>query len=212
MPQHYYQLSNIRFFAGIPGYFWVANRASGFVHFKNIVMKTLRFILLILVVVYGEASAQAISGHMFRIEGADTAVADDMLLNAPLASRVPVRAARDFEKHYEGMLVRWFQYGDTTVARFTADSATTFVGYGKSGHRIYTVKCFSEKFLPAAVRHDIRSQYYDYRINLVYQVRTGPNRPLVYIVYASDDQHNLKVIRWSEEGVELMKDIKRQKG
>ncbi len=175
-------------------------------------MKTLRILLVVIgVAVYSGVSAQGTGGHVFLFEGADTSVSGEEANTAPAAYRVPIRAARHFEKNYEGVAVRWLQYGDTTVARFTADSATTFVAYSKSGHRLYSVRCYSEKFMPAAVRHEIRSQYYDYRINLVYELHTTPKRQKVYIVYASDDQHNLKVIRWSEDGLELVKNIKRQK-
>ena len=175
-------------------------------------MKTIKLVLVVFgLSVYSGLIAQGVAGHRFVIEGADQAFEENLTKNASVAVRVPVRAARDFEKYFEGRSVRWLQYGDTLVARFNADSATVFLGYGKNGRRLYTVRSYSEKFLPRPVRHDVRTQFYDYRINLIYEVQIAPFRTKSYVIYISDDQHNVKVVRWSDAGLEMVKDSKRQK-
>ena len=172
-------------------------------------MKTLRLsILAAFVSASGVLFAQDPSRQDYAGDLAVTKVQEGLVANAPVPSRVPIRAARDFSKTFHGRSAKWRQSNDTSIATFVADSVTTYVGYGKSGRWLYTARCFSEWLMPKDIRHEVRSLYYDYRINLVYQLAYAQNRNKVYMIYLTDMNKNKMVVRWSENGIEVVKRIK----
>ena len=157
----------------------------------------------------GTLLAQNSNRPGFRFNPSDTMVQEGMITNAPIAARVNVRAARDFDKRFRGRPATWQQSNDVIIAMFRADSVTTFAGYGKSGNWLYTIRCLSEWLIPQKIRHEVRSMYYDYQINLVYELVVPRNKNKVYLFYVTDmnskQQLSQKVIRWSENGVEIVK-------
>ncbi|MHA4847332.1 hypothetical protein ACX0G7_24420 [Flavitalea antarctica] len=164
--------------------------------------------LLILVVFICNSSsvlAQNNARPNFLFNPSDTMVQEGVITNVSSPARVNIRAARHFDKKFGSIPVRWKQSNDTVIAMFTEDSITTFAGYGKSGNWLYTVRCLSEWLIPNKIRHEVRSMYYDYQINTAYELVYPKSRNKVYLFYVTDMNSNQKVIRWSENGIEIVK-------
>ena len=172
-------------------------------------MKKLRLCILAAFVSASDVLfGQGTSMQGYEGDLAVTIVQEGLVANAATATRVPVRAARNFSKTFNGRSAMWRQTNDTLIATFTADSVTTFVGYGKTGRWLYTARCFSEWMMPKDIRHEVRSQYYDYLIHVVYQLAYPQNNNKIYLIYLADKYHNKIAVRWSENGLEVVKKFK----
>ncbi len=164
----------------------------------------------LLVFTSGMLSAQDPAQGDYAGEPSRARIQEGLVVDAKIATRVHIRAARDFSRRFPGKQVTWRQSKDTSVAEFTADSMTTFVGYNKFGRWIYTVKCFSEWMLPKDVRHDVKSQFYDYRIDFVYQLSYPQNKNRIYLIYLADMNRKQKLIRWTDHEIEEVKKMRKR--
>ncbi|RZK47020.1 MAG: hypothetical protein EOO94_01590 [Pedobacter sp.] len=121
---------------------------------------------------------------------------------------VNARAARDFIKRFHDSPATWYMSNDTCLAKFTVDAVTTFAGYAKNGRWLYTVRNFGENRLPDHLRNSIRSQYYDYRINLIYELQFPSVEDKVYIMYLGGEQKKNKVVKVYQDNIEVVKKTK----
>ncbi len=118
------------------------------------------------------------------------------------------RALRDFLKKYENAAdVVWYAVKDGFVVRFRVDSTHGRSAYDKRGQWIYTIKQYSEKFMPRDVRHIVKSSYYDYAITLVEEIEQ-PNHPVRYLVHMQDEV-SWKNVLISDRNMELVEDKKK---
>jgi hypothetical protein len=170
------------------------------------------FLVVVFLMACSSVYTQNSSPDRYVIAGIALPAEEPAILKPTPVVRVHIRAARDFSKRFRTTTANWRQSNDTTIARFTADSATTFVGYGKTGKWLYTVKAFGEWLIPGRVRHEVRSLYYDYRIDLAYELLFPGNTNKVYLFYMRDLSDNRKVIRWTEDGVQVVKSLNAQPG
>ncbi|RYZ28949.1 MAG: hypothetical protein EOP49_41020 [Sphingobacteriales bacterium] len=168
--------------------------------------KSYLFISMALVFTLHSLWAQRSVQPGYEFNPTDTSVQEGMITNGTNPARVHIRAARDFVKRFRGGSATWQQSNNAVIAKFTADSVTTFVGYGKFGNWLYTVRCLSEWAIPQKIRHEVRSMYYDYQINAVYELVYPRHKNKVYLFYSTHMNNHQKVIRWSENGIEVVKE------
>jgi hypothetical protein len=173
---------------------------------KRLIMKWSCLLMFIAVVLNSDTLlAQNVAKPGYQFSPADTLVQKGMVMNGRHSTRVHIRAARDFEKRFSGRSATWHQSNDTVVARFTADAITTFAGYGKSGKWLYTLRCLFEWQVPQEIRHEVKSMFNDSQIKIVYELAFSQNINIIYLFYLTDMNSNQKVIRWSENGIEIVK-------
>lgn len=99
---------------------------------------------------------------------------------------INIRAMRDFVDRYENATdVVWIKVPDGFVARFCIDSLNSRAAYKKNGNWVYTIKQYTEAKMSKALRHSVKSTYYDYAITLVEQIEM-PDEPVKYIVHLQD--------------------------
>lgn len=99
---------------------------------------------------------------------------------------INIRAIRDFVSRNENATeVAWYTAPGGFIVRFMADSISARSAYRKSGYWVYTIRQFAEAKMPQAVRHVVKSTYYDYSITLVEQIEQ-PDEPVKYLVHLQD--------------------------
>ena len=132
-------------------------------------------------------------------------VQEGLMLSDAAPIRVNVRAMRDFSKRFTGKRANWTSTGDVFLAKFSDDTTRTVVGYGKLGRWLYTIRHYSEKEMPRDLRHMVKSEYYDYKIDLINEVRMPQSKNEIYIIHMHNDEKQHKILRFSDEGIELVK-------
>lgn len=101
-------------------------------------------------------------------------------------NNIHMRAIRDFVCRYEKATdVAWYTVPDGFIVRFVADSVNARSAYKKNGLWVYTIKQYAEEKMAKAIRHIVKSTYYDYSITLVEQIEL-PNEPVKYVVHLQD--------------------------
>jgi hypothetical protein len=192
---------------GRPKHSFVVTLQNDYSLHNSIIMKTITFLILFLTAttfienrVYAQQSAIPTSVYT---AGKIYETFNEQNLLKPV--KVNVRAARDFIKRFRQEQVNWYAKNDTSFAKFSNDSITTIAGYGKNGKWLYTVKNFSERLLPANLRHSVRSQYYDYKINIIYELQFPSNHEKVYIIYLYDLSGNHKIIRIYNDDITVVR-------
>mgnify|MGYP001160562581 FL=1 len=112
--------------------------------------------------------------------------------NAPYLSAgkymnaVNTRALRDFMHKYESATdISWYNLETGYLVRFVQDGVQMRAVYGKRGNWVYTIKSYYEDRLPHAVRHVVKSNYYDCAIRFVEEIEQ-PRERVSYIVHLED--------------------------
>ena len=101
-------------------------------------------------------------------------------------NNIHTRAVRDFVSKYEKATdVAWFSVQDGFIVRFVTDSMYSRSAYKKNGIWVYTIKQYAEERMLKAIRHIVKSTYYDYSITLVEEIET-PEEPVKYLVHLQD--------------------------
>ena len=107
-------------------------------------------------------------------------------------TEVNTQAARDFSKKYPNAQdVKWVGSKNVISVYFTLDGFSMRSTYDKKGREEYTLKYYDESKMPASLRHQIKSHYYDYQIDLVTEVKR--NSILSYLVKMQDANQFLTV-------------------
>jgi hypothetical protein len=132
-------------------------------------------------------------------------VEDGLVFNDVAPVRVNARAMRDFSKRFAGKQANWTSTGEVFLAKFSDETIRTVVGYGLMGRRLYTIKHYSEKEMPRELRHLVKSEYYDYKIDLINEVRIPQSKNEIYIIHLENEEKQHKILRYSDEGIELVK-------
>jgi len=121
--------------------------------------------------------------------GAVTCIEDSAVSKPGYMNNISIAAVRDFVSRFKTASdPRWFKLQDgSCVARFAEPGIDYRVGYNRQGKWIYTMRAYGEKLLPQAVRHLVKSNYYDFTITGAVEIEqhniTGP----VYMIYQKDD-------------------------
>lgn len=95
--------------------------------------------------------------------------------------RVNPVVVRNFIRAYKYVTgEKWFEVKDGYIVMFHKDDYNYQVAYEKKGDWLYTILSYTENKLPKDIRHLIKSNYYDYDINLVQEIQR-PKDPSIYI-------------------------------
>ncbi len=91
-----------------------------------------------------------------------------------LSANISAKALKDFTKtHAKNFSAKWYVIMDGFVAQYKEDGITTKVFYDKKGRWVADLLTYQEDKLPKAIRHLVKSTYYDFNINIVNEVRAG---------------------------------------
>lgn len=118
------------------------------------------------------------------------------------------KALKNFNKTFKGVDANWFQTQEGSIAEFEKDGIVTRIDYDHKGRFIAMIRRYSEDKLPADVRHQVKSTYYDYNIFLVIEVTT--NNKTAYLV-KMEDQKTLKTIRVVDGEMDVYEDLNKSK-
>jgi hypothetical protein len=119
-----------------------------------------------------------------------------------------VKAMRNFKKEFpkiEGQ--PWSSVKDGWVANFSQHETSTRVFYDQRGNWEYTINYYGEQQMPRNIRAEVKSIYYDYSITGVEEVHVRDQ--VVYFVHMQDEK-TLKMVRVTDDGVDLMEDFNKQ--
>jgi hypothetical protein len=101
---------------------------------------------------------------------------------AKAATSVNSKALKNFARLYKDVAnEKWYNVHDGQVAMFTVNGVDNRVAYDKKGNWVNTIRSYGESKLPGDVRHAVKSNYYDYNINLVQEIST-PYNPTTYLI------------------------------
>jgi hypothetical protein len=120
------------------------------------------------------------------------------------------KAVRNFIREYKNVSdERWFKLDNGSfVVYFTMDSIKSRALYDKKGYLIWITRDYREDILPRAIRHLVKSTYYDFTIYLVNEVTA--NGMTSYYVTMGDktlkDRTCWKIIKVAGGEMEVMKE------
>jgi hypothetical protein len=99
---------------------------------------------------------------------------------------INVNAIRNFMREYKNVSdTKWFESSNGFfVAYFVRDDIRSWVFYNKKGDFERMIRAYNEEKLPAAVRHLVKSTYYDFSIYFVTEITT--NMQTAYHVKMAD--------------------------
>lgn len=78
--------------------------------------------------------------------------------------------------------------------------------YDRQGKRLYSIAYYGEKGLPAGIRVQVRSVYFDFTIQTVEEVRLADKK--IYLIDIRDDK-TLKTIRYCEGDMDEVNELDR---
>lgn len=78
--------------------------------------------------------------------------------------------------------------------------------FNRHGKRLYSISYYGEKELPAGIRVQVRSVYFDYTIQTVEEVRVADKK--IYLIDIRDDK-TLKTVRYCEGDMDVVSDLNR---
>jgi len=117
------------------------------------------------------------------------------------------RALKDFTKSFKGANnVIWLPMKDGFIARFVESGVETKAYYDHKGRWTATIRTYKENKLPKDVRRIVKSNYFDYTINQVNEVKVG--EITAYLVRIEDDE-TFKTIRVIDGEMDVYENYKK---
>jgi hypothetical protein len=99
--------------------------------------------------------------------------------------KAAVRATRDFwERAGDQNDARWYKLSQGYMAEYYHDGAQAHYLYDQKGNFTYSMITYTEKEMPSAIRHMVRSNYYDYTIGWVKEINEA--QITAYVVHVED--------------------------
>ena len=122
--------------------------------------------------------------------------------------KAAIRATRDFwNKVGDSKDEKWYRYSDGFIAEYTDGPVTGRYQYDCQGRPVYSILTYSERQLPADVRQEVRSRYYDYKIGWVKEV--SQEGATAYVVHL-DDSLSWKELAVQDGEIRVLKEFKKQ--
>src|SRR5687768_1010709 len=88
-------------------------------------------------------------------------------------NNISSRDIRDFVRRYDNTTdEKWYKLTNGYIALFEKDNIKFKVSYDTKGYWISTMRTYTEKYLPSAVRHPVKSAHYDFNIYLVREIES----------------------------------------
>ncbi len=103
----------------------------------------------------------------------DLLEAPDASTNAISSTNVNAKAVKDFQKSFKNAASAiWYPNGKGFTVRFSDNGKRTSADYDKKGHWQSTVSYYGEDKMSKELRKQIKSTYYDHKINQVIEIQT----------------------------------------
>lgn len=118
-----------------------------------------------------------------------------------------VKATAQFWKTFgESRGEKWYPLSNGFLAEFTENNIQVKVVYGQTGNWVYTLRQYTAKELPADIRAQVKSWYYDDTITWVKEVIQPQST--VYLIHI-ENETRWKTIRVCEGEMEVVQDFKK---
>jgi hypothetical protein len=118
--------------------------------------------------------------------------------NALYVNAVNAKATKDFKSCYSGVFnEEWYTIPGGYLSYFQIDGYGDRAIYDNHGHWMGSLKFYGENMLPKDIRWLVRTNYFDFSITLVEEVRV-PNK-LEYFIHL-EDKSSAKILRVTTEG------------
>ena len=118
----------------------------------------------------------------------------------PDPGTVNIKAVRNFKRSFpEVTNENWYVINGFHYVTFYKGGMKNKIVYTKNGQLDYSLKFYEEKSLPSSVRSAIKSIYYDFTINNVFEL--GIRNKTIYIVQMFDSK-TLKTLRVCDGEIE----------
>ena len=119
-------------------------------------------------------------------------------------SEINVNAVRHFSSQFKSVSdEKWTKKEDGYRVSFQKDDIRYMVDYDKKGNWKSTIRIYGEHRLPQEIRREIRSDYLDFEIVTVTELKI--NNVLSYFVKL-EDQHSLKTVRVINGEMDVVED------
>lgn len=127
--------------------------------------------------------------------------------NVPGDKTADIRAVRNFTRIYkDASEVRWESLKDGGyICRFLQNGVMKRAFYGGRGEWLTTIAGYTAGHLPADVRRQVHSIYYDYSILYVNEI-SMPGKPVSYVVQVQD-RRAIKIVRVLDGEMEEIQEI-----
>ena len=139
--------------------------------------------LAICLISYGQATS---SGLRFSDNISSTETPGLNVSDNPLSrDNVNSKALKDFTRSYKNVSnEKWYNIHGGSVAMFSSDGIDCRVDYDDKGKWVRTIRTYDETRMQEDLRRIVKSNYYDYQINLVNEIigSTGPATYMVQLV------------------------------
>jgi hypothetical protein len=147
---------------------------------KQVIFNGLRITVLMLAVTinsFGQASHTAM-----RFSDKSSTEETKPASNSVSRNTINSKVLRNFSSSYKEVSdEKWYKVPGGTIAMFTLSNIDYSVRYDKQGAWANTIRTYDEDKLPKDIRHEVKSMYYDYNINLVQEIES-PFNPLTYVI------------------------------
>lgn len=120
----------------------------------------------------------------------------------------PLPVSNNVEKKFKKQFpaaadAEWYQISTGFVVHFKEVEKRNIVYLDKKGNTVGQLRYCSEKDLPADVRQQVRSNYYDYSITFVKEISVGKTKAYLVTV---EDKTSWKIIQVTEEGMDVFEE------
>lgn len=121
--------------------------------------------------------------------------------NRDFINNVNSKALRHFTKSYQNPSeVRWVKLTTGFRVHFTSDGIDTRIYYNEKGTHEATVRYYYEKDMSPAIRHQVKTIYYDFKIFLITEITA--DHKTAYLV-KMEDQICWKTVRIADNEMEV---------
>lgn len=129
--------------------------------------------------------------------------------NSNTAVLVNTKALKIFRKQYKVNNEKWMKEGDCIIAFYELDGISYYIYFDKKGHWVACLKKYYEDKMPKDIRKMIKQEYYDYKIGVVFEIKTGTGIETPTYVVNVEDATNFKQLRINDNGLDVYKEIQK---
>jgi hypothetical protein len=129
---------------------------------------------------------------------------DSKVTSLPV-NELSTKALRHFNQEFSfAQNESWFKIRDGYTVKFEVNDIQYRIGYNNKGNWLSTVKIYHEPELNQAIRHIVKSSYYDYTIGLVEELTLKNNT--TYVIHIDNDKE-FKKLYLSEGEMTVMEEF-----
>jgi hypothetical protein len=139
--------------------------------------------IIMLLIMSGPSNGQLVSNTVYHSGQFTVSKRADSMNSSRFTGRVNPVVVRNFMRAYRGVSnEKWLEIPNGFVAMFRQEDVDYQVSYDKKGNVFNTIRSYTEAKLSPNLRHLVKSNYYDYEINLIQEIET-PVDPIMYVIH-----------------------------